>query len=108
IALVGIVGVLMALLMMLVGVAFVGIDKSSMAAILGIIYGAIGTLAGLVIGHTMGSAGKEKAQQQAMEAQKTLLEYMTSKIPSQAMNDQESANSSRSREAAQGRELETA
>src|SRR5436190_20937394 len=56
IALIGIVGVLMALLMMLLGVAFVGIDKSSMAAVLGIIYGAIGTLAGLVIGHTMGSA----------------------------------------------------
>ena len=37
IALIGIVGVLMALLMMLLGVAFVGIDKSSMAAILGII-----------------------------------------------------------------------
>jgi hypothetical protein len=104
IALIGIVGVLMALLMMLLGVAFVGIDKSSMAAILGIIYGAIGTLAGLVIGHTMGSAGREVAQQQAMEAQKTLLEYMTGKIPSQVMNDQESAgaNSSRSREATQG------
>ncbi len=75
IALIGIVGVLMALLMMLLGVAFVGIDKSSMAAILGIIYGAIGTMAGLVIGHTKGSTGKEKAQQQAMEAQKTLLSY---------------------------------
>ena len=104
IALIGIIGVLMALLMMLLGVAFVGIDKSSMAAILGIIYGAIGTLAGLVIGHTMGSAGREKAQQQAMEAQKTLMEYMTSNIPAQAINDQETArtNSSRSREAAQG------
>ena len=104
IALIGIVGVLMALLMMLLGVAFLGIDKSSMAAILGIIYGAIGTLAGLVIGHTMGSAGRKMAQHQAMEAQKTLLEYMTSKIPSQVMNDQETArtNSSTSREAAQG------
>src|SRR5437764_4364358 len=90
IALIGIIGVLMALRMMLLGGAFAGIDKSSMAAILGIIYGAIGTLAGLVIGHTMGSAGREVAQQQAMEAQKTLMEYMTSNIPSQAMNDQES------------------
>src|SRR5437660_12285866 len=65
IAWIGIVAALIALLMILLGVAFLGIDKSSMAAILGIIYGTIGTLAGLVIGHTMGSTGKEKAQQQA-------------------------------------------
>jgi hypothetical protein len=102
IALIGIAGVLIALLMMLLGVAFVGIDKSSMAAVLGIIYGAIGTLAGLVIGHTMGSAGREKAQQQAAEAQRTLMEYMTSKIPSQTMDDQEGVPTSslRSRDAA--------
>ena len=92
IACIGIAAALIALLLILLGVAFLGIDKSSMAAILGIIYGTIGTLAGLVIGHTMGSVGKEKAQQQAANAQKALFEYMTGQQPSAAIKGQEKAS----------------